>query len=370
MIDCKPQILIAEDECNLATSIHFVLAAAGYRITVAKDGDRAFRFIEHSYRDRACYDLLITDIRMPIMSGQTLIERLRLHGIDIPVLVITGFCEKDLLIGLMRLGCRDVLEKPFEPEDLEKHVRMILNKTRISRDANVNADQLSLMCERTRSLVHDLNNVLGGTLGYADMIREEIDTAHPAKKKVDKLFTTANLAATICRQLLKLNPREFGEEMVATELRTIIARIAAVLQAIAPETVEIETSTPAQAVWLKTDPERIQQAILNLGVNAIDAMRNGGTLKLILSVEKAMHPEEQVRTQCVSIAISDSGEGLSEQNLHRLFREPFTTKPDGHGIGLSTVKVIVEGHGGWIEVQSQQHHGTEFKLFFPQAKKT
>jgi signal transduction histidine kinase len=360
----KTHILVAEDEINLMTSLKYILNACGFKVTMAPDGRKALAIIQNSVYERSVVDLLVTDIAMPGMNGEELITAIRKQAIPVPILVMTGYGNKELIIKLMRLGCQDFIDKPFGPEEMEKRVKMILSQTSQQALKRKRQEHLALIGEKSRSLLHDLNNLLGGTIGYADMAREAIDTAHPAYSKIVKLFSTANLAAEICKKLLTIKPDSPVTIKATTEIRSITAKIAEVMRSLAPDSVEIKTCLPDQPVWLNADAEKIQQALLNLGINAIDAMGIRGTLTFGVTSEQPADASIDSR-RCVRIAVSDTGEGIAEENLGKLFNSEFTTKSHGNGLGLPIVKNIVEEHGGEIEVQTKRGEGTRFTLIFP-----
>lgn len=357
-------LLVAEDEPSLSSSLRFILTASGYAVSMASNGREALATIQNSLLERTAVDLLITDIAMPTMNGVELIRSLRNRSIHIPVLVITGYGDKDLLIELMRLGCQDFLDKPFSQEELERRVQMILEKIGETILEQKRKETLSLIGERSRSFVHDLNNILAGTLGYADMALEKVNEAHPAHENLIKLLKTANRAADICRSLMAIKHDEPFRMKIKTEIRTLVEKIAAVLTELAPQSIIISTKTSKQPLWLHADAERIQQALLNLGINAIDSMGETGTLMFEMSIEELPVADENLQ-KCVCISVSDTGAGIPEAHIDTLFVKEFTTKPDGHGIGLPTIKKIVEEHSGRIEVRSSPKNGTRFKLIFP-----
>ena len=365
-IDKKQRhILVAEDEPNLLLSLKFILAASGYRVTLTTNGRAAYNVVENSLLDHSGVDLLITDIAMPEMDGEELVSLLHKKSIDVPVLVITGYGDRDLVIRLMRLGCRDFLDKPFQPADLEERVEMLLAQTHQERLEKQRKEHLALVGEKSCSAIHDLNNALGGTIGYADLALEAIGASHPVRKKLEKVLASANLAAEICRKLLSLKSENVVSIKIKTEVRSIVERIATVMHSIAPESVEIRTAAPDFPVWLEADAERLQQALLNLGINSLDAMPKGGFLSFAVSRMEACRNKKNPSRPCVCISVADTGKGIPGPYLSKLFLECFTTKVNGHGYGLSIVKTIVQEHDGWIEVESVQGKGATFKLYFP-----
>lgn len=364
MTTLQQHIVVAEDEPHLATSLNYVLSAAGYGVSLAKNGRTALQVIQNSIWEHANVDLLITDIAMPIMNGEELICALRKQSIRVPILVITGFSDKELVIKLMRMGCQDFLEKPFEPEELENCVSSILTASLNETLEQKRKEHLALVGEKSRSMVHDLKNILGGTIGYGDLALGEIDTSHPAFQLVEKLLSTATLASDICKQLLSIKPDSPLYLKTKTEIRSIVEKMVTVLETMAPKTITIRSESPEEPVWLNADPERLQQALLNLGVNAIDAMGSTGLLTIKTSIETITNPSGQ-QEQCVCIQVSDTGPGISKEFLDNLFEKAHTSKPNGHGFGLLTVKRIVDEHSGRITVQSNVQAGTQFTLIFP-----
>ncbi len=363
------RIVVAEDEFQMRTSLITALEWKGYQVFPAENGEKALHTITLMSHGRQNADLLICDIQMPKMNGEELIRKLHELEYDIPIIAITGYGERDLLIRLMRLGCTDFIDKPFTPQILEERVRLLFDKSQNSILEKTRKRDLLAINEKSRSLVHDLNNILSGTLGFADMALEELESTHSAHQKIKKVYATAKLAAEICQNLLELKPGESNTSKIQTEIRSIVERICAVLMEIAPKSIHIETSMPNFPVWLYADSERIQQALLNLGINAVDAMNGKGNLKFTVSILDEFRPDYAKPEKCVCICVSDNGPGISPENSNRLFNEKFTTKENGHGFGLLIVKEIIDEHSGWITVNSKENLKTEFNLFFPAIRK-
>ena len=363
------RIVVAEDEPNLVNSLRFVLNAAGHSVSMVPNGREALTVIQNSIFANTPIDLLVTDIAMPEMSGEELIVALRSQSIQIPILVITGYGDKDLVIRLMRLGCQDFLDKPFDPVSLESRITAILlqHQERLSRCKR--EEYFAKIGERSRSIIHDLNNIIGGTLGYAEMAMNGFGKGHPAHKYLAKLLTTANKAADVCGRFLSLKPDAPIFMKTKTEVRPLVEKIAALLKAMAPDYIKIQTVGPEEPLWLNVDPDRVQQAILNLGINAIQAMGSmEGFVFLTVSAQEIPDSSGSAR-QCVCIMVSDTGKGIAEENFSRLFEEGFSTKVHGNGIGLPTVKRIMDEHGGRIIITRGAKKGMQFTLVFPIAAK-
>ncbi|MEF2143890.1 MAG: SpoIIE family protein phosphatase [Desulfovibrionaceae bacterium] len=137
----QEHILIAEDDAGLRLSLSFVLKNKGYRITQVADGKEALDRLTLLRAQGDEVDLLITDIQMPVMNGMDLIRRLDEAGSELPVVVITGHGDKEMLIELLRLGCDDFLSKPFEPDEVQEKVAQVLEKKRIVVQARNQEEQ-------------------------------------------------------------------------------------------------------------------------------------------------------------------------------------------------------------------------------------
>ncbi|HTY37422.1 MAG TPA: response regulator [Bacteroidota bacterium] len=358
-------IVIAEDEERLLDSMVFMLKRKGYRVSRAGTGAHALAIISRSHADGHPVDLLITDQQMPCMDGEALIKAIRKFDRTMRILVVTGFGDKDLVVRLMRLGCRDFIDKPFGLVDLEQHVEGLLEENHLELVERERRENLALAGERARSLVHDLGNMMCTTLGYADLALKDLEEEHPARRKLSKLIASATIAGEISTKLMKVKAGRGDSIKTVVDMRTIVLDMACVLTGIAPETVEIRNHLPEREVPYLVDTERIQQALLNLGMNALDAMAGGGRLTFTLTTNRVPSSPDTEPVECVCISVSDTGEGMSEATLQKILTHGFTTKSNGHGIGLTAVKAIVADHGGWIDVRSLRGVGSEFRLFLP-----
>ena len=130
----KEHILIAEDDIGLQTSLSFILEDEGFNLTLVSNGKLAFEKIQDAYQKDEMFDLLITDIQMPELNGLQLIKSISQAGIELPIIVTTGYGDKQTLIELIRLGCDDFLSKPFEPDDVCQKVQEILTKVRTNKE--------------------------------------------------------------------------------------------------------------------------------------------------------------------------------------------------------------------------------------------
>ncbi|HEX2611231.1 MAG TPA: ATP-binding protein, partial [Gemmatimonadales bacterium] len=209
-------------------------------------------------------------------------------------------------------------------------------------------------------IAHDFNNLLTGILSYSDLILQELRPSDPLREDVEQIRDAAQRAAGLTRQLLAfsrrqlLNPRVVSLNLTVTELEPMFRRL------LGPE-VTLETSLDPELGNIVVDPGQLEQVLLNLILNARDAMRAGGQVSLT-TTNAELNGEAYV-----AIRVSDTGVGMEEEIQPRIFEPFFTTKHTGagRGLGLSTVYGIVEQSGGRISVESVPGQGATFTIYFP-----
>jgi len=354
------KILIVDDEEPIRHGIALALGMNGYVTVDVDNAEDAVREIEDAKRKGLPFNLMICDIQMPGMTGEELIDRLRSKAIELPFLVITGYGEKALVVRLMRKGCRDFIDKPFEPSEIEKRVDMIFAQDDTRDLERKRTESLAKLGLRTRQLAHDMNNVLAGTLGYADLAQGALEDAQATQTYLTKIVKTTSRAAEICQTLLSASQCKETPAFVPTEMNSLTQRAGVILRDVVAQNIVVETKTDASPLWCSVNAERVQQAILNLGINAAQAMKDGGSLEL-----RCSGTNESGR-QIVRLTLSDTGCGIPKEIMNRLFENGFTTRKNGNGIGLHTVKEIVEEHGAEIRVTSEANRGTTFSIDFLQ----
>jgi two-component system cell cycle sensor histidine kinase/response regulator CckA len=213
-------------------------------------------------------------------------------------------------------------------------------------------------------IAHDFNNLLTIIRGNADLLRSPSPGANPADL-VDDLRFAADRAAALVRQLLMFSRRQPARPEVV-DLNAVVAGMAGLLSRLLGERIAVETHLAPGPVTARADHSHLEQVVMNLAVNARDAMPEGGVLRLGTEVVESGEPDEPLG-RVVRLTVSDTGVGMSEQVKAQIFEPFFTTKgPDkGTGLGLATVFGIVQQAGGRIGVESAPGAGTTFRLSFP-----
>lgn len=222
-------------------------------------------------------------------------------------------------------------------------------------------------------IAHDFNNILGIIQGYLELTRQSVLGNEKAIKRIDSALDATRRGAKLTRKLLSFSRVE-ERELVTISVNPFIERLVSFIAKSLTASIQVKTNL-ADDLWpVLLDPQDFEDAILNLSLNARDAMPNGGTL-VIETVNKhidgfGVEPGlELVAGNFVMMSISDTGTGMTEETRERLFEPFFTTKErdKGTGLGLSMVYGFVKRSGGYIKVYSEQDEGTTFSLFFPRA---
>ena len=225
-------------------------------------------------------------------------------------------------------------------------------------------------------IAHDFNNVLSIILGYSDLMLATLPVNDPIREKIKRIHESANQAATLTRQLLAFSRKQVLEKKVLS-INTIIQNFLKILGKMVGEDIVITTYLSEESCNVEADPGQIEQVIMNLIVNARDAMPNGGEIIIeTAEVELDQHyvnKRNEVKPgRYVLMAISDTGEGMDEDILAKIFDPFFTTKEQGKGtgLGLATVYGIIKQHDGYIYAYSEKERGSTFKIYLPASDKT
>lgn len=223
-------------------------------------------------------------------------------------------------------------------------------------------------------VAHDFNNLLTVIRGYSELILSRLGSGDPARREMEEVKKAADRAAGLTRQLLIFSRRQFVATKIV-DLNAIVMNMDGMLRRLLGEDIiELCADLEPQLGSIKADPGQIEQVIMNLAVNARDAMPSGGKLTIeTRNVTIGKGPRRETMTldegTYVLLAIRDTGHGMSEETQSHLFEPFFTTKEEGKGtgLGLSTVYGIVKQSGGMIGIESTQGQGTTCKIFFPKV---
>jgi two-component system cell cycle sensor histidine kinase/response regulator CckA len=235
------------------------------------------------------------------------------------------------------------------------------------------AQKMEAIGQLAGGVAHDFNNLLTAISGYTDLVREDLPPDDPRRQDLDEVQRAADRAAALTRQLLAFGRRQVLQPRVL-DVNEIVRGMAKMLHRLIGEDVRLGTKLAGDLPGVRADPGRLEQVIMNLAINARDAMPGGGDLTIETSTVQlsqdyaASYPDVQPG-RYVLLAISDSGEGMTEDVRAHVFEPFFTTKSPGRGtgLGLATVYGIMKQTGGHVAVYSEVGRGTTMKVYLPVA---
>ena len=413
------KILVIDDDPAILTSVSAFLQENGYETYGAPSGEDGL-----SVCMEVQPDLVVTDLRMPGVGGIGVVTELHRKHPDMPVIVISGTGVVADAIDSVRAGAWDFVTKPIEEMNVLTHVvERALERARLLLERRAYREQLEWeVAARTAELesanraltreieerkraeadrerieeqfrhaqkmeavgqlaggvAHDFNNILTAIIGNVDLAIATLSRQPVAGdsllRHLKEIELSTDHATTLTRQLLTFSRRELHRPTVV-DLNQILDRFQRILQRLLGAEIKLATDLCPDLRPLRADPGQVEQVVLNLVVNARDAMQSGGQLTLI--TQNADVNEAQAATMplahagsFVMLAVCDTGCGMDTETVSRIFEPFFTTKASGRGtgLGLSTVYGIIEQVGGHVCVDSKPGEGSTFRVYWPAAQ--
>ncbi len=335
------------------------------------------------------WDAVLCDWELPAFSAMRALAMVRSADADLPFIIVSGVVDEEQAVVAMRAGAHDYLRK----DKLARLAPALERETRDSRARRSAAADLRASEARLRDteaqlrhaqkmeaigrlaggVAHDFNNILSVIISYTDMALEDLGPMHPRSADLEEVRRAAARASALTRQLLLFSRQQVVVPEV-TDLYEVVARMERMLQRIVGEDVELVLSPQKVSGRVKVGADHIEQILMNLVVNARDAMPIGGrvlieTANVSLDAESASGHLMPAAGEYVMLAVTDTGAGMNAATQARAFEPFFTTKGQGKGtgLGLSTVFGIVQQSGGSIWVYSEVGRGTTFKVYLPRV---
>ena len=367
-------MLIIDDEVGLRRSIVAYFEDLNFRTLEAENGEDGLKIFEEEG-----VDIILTDLRMPKVSGMEVVQKVADTSDTIPIIVVSGTGIISDAIETVRKGAWDYVTKPVMDLAVLEHVvnkalekadlikeneeyrenleKLVLEKTEQLRESELEMQQhqkLEAVGQLASGVAHDFNNQLAGIIGFSELLKLDIKNKEQLEY-VNGILLASERASDLTQKLLTFARK--GEHNVAPFAPDeIILETISMLSRTVNKNIEITSDLNCEGQLIEGDVSQIANALLNLGVNARDAMPDGGKLTFRSSISK----DE------LTISIKDSGTGIPEEIRTKIFEPFFTTKGKnkGTGMGLAAVYGTMKQHGGDIELNSSKN-GTEFFLHFP-----
>ncbi len=364
-----PRVLVVDDNAALVENLGEILEGAGYAVRGA--GTCALALA--AARDG--FDVALVDLRLPDGDGSALAPRLKEASPDGEVVLLTGFATLESAVAAVRAGACAYLVKPAATQEIlvtveqaMRQVRLHAEKRALARRAQM-AEKLAAVGTMTAGLSHEIRNPLNAAALQLSVLERRVqrlprDTQPALLDPLTLVKDEIRRLDHILEDFLQFaRPREFVPRSV--DPVEVVTKVVDLLAGEAERRgVRLERdldSLPAIA----GDDERLRQVLVNLGLNALEAVRDGGLVRVgaRLEVEPGEGGEQQVE-----ILVDDDGPGIPAGTRDRIFEPFFTTKAKGSGLGLSIVHAIVTQHGGRIRVEESPEGGARFVLSLPQAR--
>lgn len=381
-----PRILIIDDEDGVRITLKKIMERSGYEVDTASDFEEGM----HCLKQKS-YDTVVTDIILPGMSGLDLLRAIKKRDQDLPVIVITGEPNLETAKESIRHGAYDYIEKPvtkanlppvvgrsvekkilidekkrLEKEnleyqrDLEKKVK---KRTKEIESLNlllkefhtklIRSERLATLGTFVSFVSHELRNPLSVIQNSIYYLKSHVQVENP---KIDKYFGIMDEEVAIAQKIIDsfLNfTKGRALELSLVDINNLIPKVLDLINI--PDNIKTNFNLEKDLPQIKVDRDYIQQVFVNIINNAIQSMPKGGELTL----------SSRKDAELIVIDISDTGIGLTEHDLERLFEPFFSKKKEGTGLGLVICKFLIDRHKGRIKVKSEPGKGTVFSIHLP-----
>ena len=365
----KPiRILLVEDNPGDARLIMETLSDAAADQFELACTDRLKLALEHVAQHEC--DVVLLDLTLPDSSGLNTFERMHAQAPALPTIVLTGLDVETLGIEALQKGAQDYLVKgQVDTPLLVRSVRYAIER-KLLEDQLLLSNRLESVGELAGGVAHEFNNLLTGIMGYAQLGIAGLAPDDPVCADLEGVLRSAERASKLASQLLAFSRQQSSEPEVF-DLNQLILNSGKLLPSVFDKDVEFVILLSPDLDLVSADPNQIDQVLMNLMVNARDAMPAGG--KLVIETTNIDVDQVQAdRWNCppgkyVSLNIQDNGIGMNEEVKRKVFDPFFTTKETGKGtgLGLSICYGIIKQNGGHIELTSEIGNGATFKIFLP-----
>jgi len=421
-------VLLVDDTPNILRLLSEHLESEGLRVSVASDGEEAVRRAELLKPD-----IILMDVMMPVLDGLEALKKLMLNPdtADIPTILMTSFHGSAHKLEGFRNGAVDYITKPLQLEEVSARIRThlalrdlrrrieaknirleaeiadklraeealrqshelleqrVASRTALLADTNRRlseeieqrnraeshlrqSQKMEIFGQLASGVAHDFNNILTIILGQAQCVDFPDTTAEEQTEALREISLAARRASNLTRQMLMFSRRQnINRVPIAPDL--VISDLSKMLRRMIGEDIELLLELGAANAAILGDTAMLEQVLMNIAVNARDAMPRGGVLSISTNRVRRTPPSngaEAKEMDYFCISLRDTGHGIQPEQIPLIFEPFFTTKKPGQGtgLGLAICQSIIRQHEGWIEVDSVPGTGTRFLVFLPLAE--
>lgn len=390
------RIVVIDDERAVLELCQIILGSRGYEVRTASSGSEGLQLIE-DFKPA----LVLLDYMMPGMDGMEVLREVKTAFEDVYVVMFTGKGSESVAVEVMKAGASDYILKPFNNKDLYdrienvlhiRHIEMVnrrlelereelqheiqlwnrelelrvLEKTRELEQANremIQAEKLATVGNLAAGMAHEIRNPLNSIALTAQLLDAEdsVESAAEISGYARSILTEVERIDTILRKLLSASKQKPQNDARTTSLnRCIESALELFKEQIKRQKVILKLNLPPEQIYITGRADEVEQIFTNLIANALHEMPDAGTLCIDLDVEG-----DKAR-----IHVGDTGSGIPEDNLVKVFDPFYTTKSNGTGFGLSVVLRVVKSCNGNIRVESESGKGADFYMEFPLSRAT
>lgn len=376
------RILHLEDELSDFKLMQATLAAQGIQCELIHASNER-EFVESL--QGGGFDLILADYSLPGFDGHSALQLARELQPDLPFIFLSGSLGEELAIEALKSGATDYVLKQRlsrlgpavvralqEAEDramrkqAESEVRKLEGQLR-------QAAKMEAIGTLAGGVAHDFNNLLTAINGYSDMLLGQLGANSPLRADIEMIRQAGEHAASLTRQLLAFSRRQVLLSEIV-QLNGIVNNVGKILTRLIGEDVKLIVEADPALGLCKADPGQIEQVIMNLVVNSRDAMPHGGSI-VVRTANVGIDQTQALLMgaqpgPCVSLSVSDTGDGMDAETLQHIFEPFFTTKGPGKGTGLGLAMVfgIVSQSGGHVVVDSKKGVGSTFTVYLPRIQ--
>lgn len=331
------------------------------------------------------FHVLVADMVMPGMNGAELLAKTRDESPDTIRVMLTGNADMQTALAAVNQGhVFQFLVKPCGGEQLFQSLAIAARQYQLReaerellRTQLEHTEKMTVIGQLAAGINHDLNNIMTAIMMQTEMALADTSSKSLPRPALEQIRQATLRAAQMTRELNSFSRADKGSHWGTLDLRAVVESCLCIVRPLLTKNVSLLTELPSGLPQLRGDAGKLKQAIMNLVLNARDAMPEGGEIKLTvqevdLPAAAGSSAPRRHSGPHVCLIVSDSGCGMDAATQAKLFKPFFTTKAAGKGTGLGLFMVgqILEQHSGWVEVDSAPGRGTKFKIYFPTAKPT